>query len=74
MFTQKHYVALADLIHKRRLELRASNNPPAELHPADRVDELNLMVLSLAAIFETDNPKFRKFTFIEACNRDLKEA
>lgn len=72
MFTQKHYVALADLIHKRRLSIR-TEFPKLEPNASDRIDELNTMVLALSVVFEQDNPKFKKFTFIEACNRDLKE-
>jgi len=80
MFTQKHYVALADLIHKRRVEIKAREpglvnghdvRTPGELA---RIDELNTMVLALSEVFEKDNLKFKKFTFIEACNRDLKDA
>lgn len=75
MFTQKHYVALADLIHKRRVYIKKSGSEGETFDQTEsRIDELNTLVLALSAIFEKDNPKFKKFTFIEACNRDLKDA
>lgn len=69
MFTQKHYVAIADLIHARRVTIRAEAGVAADV----RLDEVNTMTLALSKLFKADNPKFKEFTFIEACNRDLKE-
>jgi hypothetical protein len=34
---------------------------------------INEITLDLCRLFKADNPKFKEFTFIEACNRDLKE-
>lgn len=74
MFTQKHYVAIADLIHARRVAVRKM--PTSELVVTEgeaRLDEINTMTLALSKLFKADNPKFKEFTFIEACNRDLRE-
>ena len=77
MFTQKHYVAIADLINARRVAIREM--PTSELVLTRgglivaRLEEVNEMTLALCRLFNGDNPRFREFTFIEACNRDLKE-
>ena len=82
MFTQKHYVALADLIHKRRIaakEVTFNNNGKCnpvvdEAAKTLVLEHINQLTLDMCSVFEKDNPKFKKFTFIEACNRDLKDA
>ncbi len=37
-----------------------------------RLLEVNTMTLAMTKLFKGDNPKFKEFTFIEMCNRDLK--
>jgi len=75
MFTQKHYIAIADLIHERRKEIKLV--PPSGEDDAERmelrIEAVNEITLDLVKLFKADNPKFKEFTFIEACNRDLKE-
>ena len=74
MFTQKHYIAIADVIHARRVAVRKM--PTSELvltEGAARLEEVNELTLAMTKLFKGDNPKFKEFTFIEACNRDLKE-
>ena len=48
MFTQKHYVAIADLIHKRRVEIKNT-------HAGDAGDELEIVndiTLDLVKLFK----------------------
>lgn len=73
MFTQKHYIAIADLIHERRKEIKAQPGGTMTLEGETRLLEVNTMTLAMTKLFKGDNPKFKEFTFIEACNRDLKE-
>jgi len=80
MFTQKHYVAIADLIHARRVQIKSVDQKLGvyaqgvqQVEIENRLDEVNTMTLALSKLFKGDNPKFKEFTFIEACNRDLKE-
>lgn len=75
MFTQQHYVAMADLIHQRRVEVKQTwgASEPTQAEGVTRLDELAVMTLAMSKMFKQDNPKFKEFTFIGACNRDLKE-
>jgi hypothetical protein len=75
MFTQKHYIAIADLIHKRRVAVKAKDvaSTFANEPPSPEIMAINEITLDLCRLFKADNPKFKEFTFIEACNRDLKE-
>ncbi len=80
LFTQKRYVAIADLIHKRRLEVKRPIEATGPYHAGvkkveqdNRLDEINTLTLAPTKLFKEDNPKFKEFTFIEACNRDLKD-
>ena len=72
LFTQKHYVAIANVIHAQRLAKKA-NPAKTELAAEAELCAINEMTLALSKLFKEDNPKFKEFTFIEACNRDLKE-
>jgi hypothetical protein len=79
-FTAKHYTAIADLIHGERLKLKAQleNARVRELcetmaQTEGAIEQTNALTLAFSKLFEKDNPKFKQFTFIEACNRDLKD-
>lgn len=77
MFTQKHYVAIADVIHERRVEIKEvyndANMRDGNIEQAARLDEVAQITVKMIDLFKKDNPKFKQFTFIEHCNRDLKE-
>lgn len=77
MFTQKHYVAIADVIHERRVEIKEiyndANMRDGDIEQAARLDEVAQITVKMIDLFKKDNPKFKQFTFIEHCNRDLKE-
>lgn len=72
MFTQQHYVALAALIHKRRVEIQAH---PSIVEVQIRLNAINDLVIEMADLFDRDAPgKFKRLIFIEACCRDLRDA
>ncbi len=67
VFTQKHYVAIAEVLHKQRKEIKQH-----EADQAARLEATNDVTLALCKLFKGDNPKFNDFQFIAACNRDLE--
>ncbi len=71
MFTQKYYVAIAKVIHDRRVKLKSTLESMPGPDQDTRLDEINELALQLAKMFAEDNPKFRQLIFIEACCKDL---
>ena len=80
MFTQKHYVAIARVIHARRVAIKADPGAPMDSSmawahqtaTAQELETINDLVVDLVKLFEQDNPKFRSLIFIEECNKDLR--
>jgi hypothetical protein len=79
-FTKTHYEKIADMIHKLRTEISAdatlTNQIPGDTGwlPSDieaKLAVVNQFTVALKDLFKQDNPKFKEFTFIGACNRDL---
>jgi hypothetical protein len=81
-FTQKHYVAIAKLIHARRMTVKAVPAVPMDAsmsyqHKLDtqvRIEEVNEITNDLVKLFKADNPKFRDLIFVEACCQDMRDA
>jgi hypothetical protein len=69
-FTQKHYEALADVIHEQRVEVKAAPAFTDAMQEHD-LQLINKITLKLCKVLKQDNPRFKEFTFIAACNRDL---
>lgn len=67
MFTKSQYVVISDLIHARRVKEKPNDST------GERLATINEITMDFVKMFQEDNPKFKPFTFIEACNRDLKD-
>jgi len=70
MFTQTHYLHLADMIKAQRISIDQRkhcgvlDDDQAEcMH-----DAMNELQHQMILHFKTDNPKFKEFLFIEACS------
>ena len=59
MFTQQHYEAFARQIEESVMAYDASNDPEGRRVLVKFLDDM-------CAVFERDNPKFKKLRFIEA--------
>jgi hypothetical protein len=64
MFTQSHYVKIADVIRSARTSHQGTDVLIKQL-------AINELTLKLCEMFKRDNPKFNQLIFIEACNGDL---
>lgn len=82
MFTQSHYVKVADVIRRARTSQQGEHvrvDPMVAMdHSAinvvvsqQRQIAINELTLKLCEMFKRDNPKFNDLIFIEACNGDL---
>ena len=72
MFTAKHFVCLADVIHQARVKAQDFNPAQGELFDKNTaLQTLADLTVDLINLFKQDNPKFDQFKFIEACNKDL---
>lgn len=72
-FTQKHYEAIAKMIHQKRVEateLAKAENGTQLRHTHEVI---NTVTLALCKLFKEDNTKFKEMTFIAECNKDLHE-
>lgn len=74
MFTQKHYVPIAQMIHAKRVAVHHGSYGGGMSEHAVRLDEINALICELVKLFKQDNPKFRELIFIEACCKDLRDA
>lgn len=72
-FTQKHYQAIANVIHKERQAIRAAAQKIPHSNEGLLLEQTNVITLAMSKLFQEDNPKFKQMTFIAACNRDLVE-
>jgi hypothetical protein len=61
MFTAKHYIQIAEVIHQTRLKLDTTQG----------LEAMGEFTHQLIQAFKKDNPKFNQFKFIEAANKDL---
>jgi hypothetical protein len=73
MFTQKHYVAIASLIHQRRLAIKTQQEPDYPNEQSAGIDAVNEITNDLVKLFKADNPKFRDLIFVEACCKDMRD-
>lgn len=81
MFTQKHYVAIANLIHARRVAVSANPIQPMDAsmsyawkqNAQVQIDAINEITTDLVKLFKADNPKFRDLIFVEACCKDMRD-
>lgn len=75
MFTQTHYIAIAKVIHERRLKITAQ--PQATFGEADTkavsLEAIAGLTADMIEMFKADNKKFNQFLFIEAAHADLKD-
>ena len=59
-FTQKHYIAIAEVLHQKRKEITAA--PQSSFGEADakavKLEATNDVTLALCKLFKDDNPKF----------------
>ena len=72
MFTQQHYIVLAEVIHQRRIKIKSD----AVLGKSCPVDQIKLeaiddLTIDLMALLQRDNKKFNKLLFIAASSKDL---
>jgi hypothetical protein len=72
VFTQQHYRAIAEVIHQRRLAIKAEDALPekyqSNIHPLDVIADLQKDLIDL---FKKDNAKFNPLLFIAASSKDL---
>lgn len=67
MFTQQHYTKLAELLKQQRAAVEAAPGI-SPTHKDAQHAVLNDFQLALMNFMEGDNPKFKKFRFIEAAS------
>ena len=71
MFTQQHYIAVAEIIKGARVGARKvydSRDGDLAFSEYDaRMDQIAAVQLAFIRKFENDNPKFNKLLFIGAC-------
>lgn len=69
MFTQQHYEAIADVIHKRREKIKQREYA---VNIADHeIRAIADLTKDLMDLFQKDNPKFNALKFIGAASKDL---
>jgi hypothetical protein len=74
MFTQKHYELIAAVMHKERKKAIDQPEQVGDNFTRNmRLEQVNTITLALCELFQKDNPKFKQFQFIAACNKDLVE-
>ncbi len=76
LFTQKHFVVLADVIHHNRLKIKAHAAAPEQGEMFDKDLALQAvadLTMDLITHFKADNPKFDQFKFVEAAHKDLND-
>ena len=64
MFTQKHYIAIAEELKRQRDEILALSHAETKLSFLSR---WKVSVRGFVDMFRNDNPRFKEDTFYRAC-------
>ncbi len=71
MFTQQHFNAMADKLHRLREDIVRERPQKSAEEYAAAIEALNLVVLAMCDLFAKHNPRFDKLRFIGATHRGL---